>query len=57
MIPPQTRCRGRKHVKSLVFAMKTFSSTQLGPDRVLTVSTILPRVGIVKDSLCGLPPS
>jgi len=26
--------RGRRHVKSLVLAMKTFSSTQLGPDRV-----------------------
>ncbi len=26
--------RGRKRVKSLVLAMKTFSSTQLGPDRV-----------------------
>src|SRR3972149_10016536 len=34
MTPRGPADRSRKHVKSLVLAMKTFSSTQLGPDRV-----------------------
>src|SRR3989337_4322964 len=36
--------RGRQRVKSLVLAMKTFSSTQLGPDRVAR-NALIPRCG------------